>query len=502
MITSTDFISKIKDCYDIKLIESKTAKRMAVWIMDYYEKYGTAPGKAIEPIFFSKAKNLPEDIVEDIQDILEDLSEENLENPINVDYLVDEIRTHFNEKSLIRHSEEVKALVQQGKLLEAEQHALNYKPIVKDTNDWIDLSEEEAVIAAVDDAFKTTSQNIISFPGALGEMLNDQLVREGFVAFMGSEKRGKTFWLLEFAMRAAKQKRNVAFFQAGDMTRNQQLMRVGIYLAKKSNKEKYCGVMYEPVRDCVFNQNDTCKREERACDFGPFSGKSEKELRDLIEFDELKETFLENEDYVPCTDCADFAKNKWGVPWLKLIEAATPLTNEEAKKHITDFFVKHKRRFKIATYPTDTLTVKMAKTTLDIWEKRDGFMVDVIIFDYPDIMSESSMKEERHRQNKIWMQLRALGQEKHALMIAVTQADADSYTRDLLTRKNFSEDKRKFAHPTAFYALNQDHFGIEKDIGIMRINELAGRESDTSAHRPVYVLQNLRRGRPFITSYW
>ena len=68
--------------------------------------------------------------------------------------------------------------------------------------------------------------------------------------------------------------------------------------------------------------------------------------------------------------------------------------------------------------------------------------------------------------------------------------------------KNFSEDKRKYAHVTAMYGLNQDPQDREKKIGLMRINEIVVREGDFSNTKEVTVIQNLARGRPFLGSYY
>ena len=69
-----------------------------------------------------------------------------------------------------------------------------------------------------------------------------------------------------------------------------------------------------------------------------------------------------------------------------------------------------------------------------------------------------------------------------------------------LNLSDFSEDKRKYAHTTATYSLNQTD--EEKKIGIMRLGELVVRESEFDRTRQVKVLQCLQRGRPFIGSYF
>jgi hypothetical protein len=82
----------------------------------------------------------------------------------------------------------------------------------------------------------------------------------------------------------------------------------------------------------------------------------------------------------------------------------------------------------------------------------------------------------------------------------VTQIKALGYSKELLSMNDFSEDKRKFAHVTAMYGLNQT--SEEKQIGIMRINELVVREADFNPLRPITILQRLQIGRPYLGAYW
>jgi hypothetical protein len=307
---------------------------------------------------------------------------------------------------------------------------------------------------------------------------------------------------MDMSMRAYKQKRKVAFFQAGDMTEGQQLKRICIYLAKKSNLGRYTGVMYEPVRDCIYNQGNDCKKEERACTFGVFEDKSVKDLRYDITEQDLITAWEEYSDYKPCHHCEEYENNFWGVPWLRQVEVEEPLTVEEAKKVISEFF--REGKFKLATYANDTLSIKTINASLDVWEKQDGFIPDVIVIDYADLLIyEGYEKDFRQQQNKIWKGLRNLSQTRgNPLVITATQADAASYEKNSLRMNNFSEDKRKYGHVTAMYGLNQDTKDREKKIGLMRINAIVQREGEFYNSKEVTILQNLKRGQPFLDSYF
>jgi len=503
LITSTEYLQQIRNIWDIQLLESATAKRLAGWVWEYFEKYNRAPGKEIESIFYAKIKSskISKDIAEEIEeDILPSLSEEYTNEAFNLNYLLDSTTKYFTERRLTMHHEQIQALLSGGELEEAERTACEYKPVANASKTDLDLSSE-VVLDRIDKAFATTSQGLIEYPGHLGEFWNSQFIRGGFVALMAAEKRGKTFWLMDLSLRACKHKKNVAFFQAGDMTEDQQLKRFCVYLAQKSDKEKYCAEHWASEKDCVHNQRNNCDKKERECNFGIFEEKSEKELRAGVHMSELIDAFKSNKEYSPCYNCAEYKTHHWGVPWVQKIPEVTPLTAKEAKGVISKFFIEHQRHFKLSTHANGTLTIKEIKAILSVWEKQDGFTPDVIVIDYADLL-EDNTKEFRHKQNEIWKGLRGISQERHCLVITATQADAQSYEQDTLKLKNFSEDKRKYAHVTAMYGLNQDKHDREKKIGLMRINEIVIREGDFSNSNEVTVLQDLSRGRPFLGSYW
>jgi len=506
-IVSTEYLLQIKDIWNIKFFESSTAKRIGRWVWDYFLQYNKAPGKNIEAIFYEKLKsdkNLPKDVAEEIEeDILPGLSEEYTQENMNLDYLIDQTRVYFNERNLTIHTALIQANLNKGELLQAEQLACEYKPLTSSTAHDIDLSNE-SVLDRIDKAFNTDTESLIRYRGPLGDFWNDQLVRGGFVALLAPEKRGKTWWLLELANKACIQKRKVAFFQAGDMSEGQQLKRICIHRAGKSNMERYSGKMMEPVLDCVLNQINDCTKEERECDFGIFEGLTMAEVKYEMDKSKLTEAWKDNKDYTPCKACEDWKVRSIGVPWIKEVDVGNPLTTDEAKQVISDFFIKYNVQFKISTHPNDTLSIKAINAILDVWVKQDGFVPDVIIIDYADLLiADGYEKDHRQQQNKIWKGLRGLSQVRgNPLVITATQADANSYEKNSLKMTNFSEDKRKFGHVTAMWGLNQDPKDREKKIGIMRINEIVVREGEFFNSREIKVLQNLKRGRPFLGSYW
>ena len=508
LIVSKDFLDRIHTFWDQSLLESSELRIISEWCLEYYAKYHQAPDRNIESIFIERLKNnlISKEDAQYIEEVLSSLSEEyGRDTQFNSAYLYDKTIAYLKTKELERHNEEIQALIDMGNVEEAEKLAQSYTPsIIAMKEIGLDLSSKEA-LNKIETAFNETTQQVITYPGALGEMWNEHLVRGGFFTFLGPEKRGKTFFLIELSMRAVRQKANVAFFAAGDMTESQMLKRICIYLAKKSDKEKYCGERFVPVGDCILNQLDICERKDRNCDHGIFEGVTLEAYgansAQYMNLPTLKKKYEDFPEYRPCDSYG--CSNRRGCVWLKQVKKTMPLSVNEAKKKIRAFFRKYKRGYKLMTYPAGVLTVSEIRECLNTWEKYDGFVPDVIVIDYADLLSadDGNVKEFRHKQDYIWKSLRALSQEKHALVLTATQADADSYRKGTLSLSNFSEDKRKLAHVTAQYGLNQDPQGREKKIGLLRINEIIVREGEFSAQNEVCVLQDLAAGRAFLESY-
>jgi hypothetical protein len=226
------------------------------------------------------------------------------------------------------------------------------------------------------------------------------------------------------------------------------------------------------------------------------------ELRTKISKEMIVEAMENYPDYKPCHNCLKYKTNRWGSPWLKKIQITDVLTPKTAVMAVKKFFIKYKREFRISTHANGTLSVKGIVNILKAWEKDDNFVPDLILIDYADILISDAKTEFRHQQNEIWKALRGLSQAKPWLVVTVTQADAKSYEAHSLKLSNFSEDKRKYAHCTSFYGLNQDPHGREKKIGVLRINELMIREGEGLTSNEVFVLQNLKLGKPFLTSFF
>jgi hypothetical protein len=400
------------------------------------------------------------------------------------------------------YADQVKEEVQEGNILEAEHMLVNFTPVQHlKSNAVVPLGTLEQRKKA----FESFGQPLLSYPGAVGRMINNYMVPESFVVFLGQNKGGKSFFLMDAAIRAAKQGKMVTFFQAGDMSQAQQERRQAIYLAKKSDIPKYCDPLYLPVLDCVFNQNDKCELKQRAGGKGmegPFHNVDDKKIREDYTMEQFKAGMEDYPGHVPCYDCVRTGAGTRfkGSVWYKKRPKVEPLNWKEVNKLLEKKYKSVLSRIRLITYSSEALTMNKINAELDILEKT-GFFSQLVIVDYMDLIAPDTdclNLKPRDQENKKWQRARRLSQDKNCLLLSASQSDTEGFDKKFLSKKNFSEDRRKLDHVTAMIGLNMTP--EEKKKGLLRMNDIVAR--DTEGSNWCYVMHRLQIGRPLINSFF
>lgn len=501
MVVSDRFLREVQTVLNVRQFKSSHSRKVAKWCLEYYDENEKAPGVHIQDIFNLKSETgqIEDDELQMIGRTLARISSEfERADNFNVDFVLKRAEAYFGKEDLRKLCDEVLELSETDPL-GAIDVLEDYKPKKLPTTDGIDPFASPDVIAR---AFEESAEPIMKLPGALGRMLNPDLCRGSFVALLGQEKIGKTWNLMEFTFAGIRNRLNVIFFQAGDMNEDQQVRRMMIRLAGRSNKAKYCGDVIIPTYDCRYNQDDSCDMKSRTSDIGLDTDPDE--LRTTLSDRDRKLEFYQDkteDGYEPCDACRRRQPHKYkGAVWYR-IEHKEPLTSRDAIRYSKKFSKGMKgRHFRLLTYPGSVLSCAKIRSHVDNYANYEGFVPDVIIVDYADLMNSDSYGiEHRHQQNEIWKGLRALSTMYNCLVITATQADADAYGKESLTLNNFSEDKRKYAHVTSFYSLNQTP--EEKEIGLMRYGQLIVRDEDFDTRKKITVMQCLSIGRAHIGSF-
>lgn len=458
MILSDEVLNKAAAMYREGLFRVSFADTVAGWCMDFQRQYRRCPGRDIERLYYQRAESLPEEEADLIAKLLSKLSQEyERADKLNISYIMDVMVRLFKANHVRCTVDQVSEMMDQDAVEDAEKALVSFNEVVAPTTGAINPYTDEAAIRRAFDQ----KEPVFRFPAdkernAFGLMINPYLVRGGFISLMGREKIGKTWMLDLFGHQSAKCRCNTAFFQVGDLSEEDMVLRKHTTLAKKCSSPELLGEEYFHPEDITEVEDD----------------EEEGNLGNGLEVTGKTETIEEL------------------------------LTPEEAARNGAAFAKRLRGKdYKLYTFPNDTVNVQFIQTQLDIAEIVEGWIPDVIVIDYADVLcpEPKSPQEYRHQQNKTWKALRALAQSRHCLVITATQANASSYeTVVALSMKSISEDKRKLSHVTGMLGLNQTD--TEKELGVLRANWVVLRSGRFKSSGFCYILQCLEIGQAHVAS--
>lgn len=457
MIVDDHVLGRIVGKWTGEMFRSKWSNLVAGWCVRHFERYNHAPGKKIQHLFERWAeKSKDEPTVNMVETFLSGLSDEyeELQRESNSDYVLDTANRHFALVQMERLKEDLEDRIADKDPDKAAELLTGFNRIQLGMGEGVDVLHDKE---AWKSAYGPHTESLIEFPGALGQFFGNTLARHSFVAFEGPEGRGKSFWLQECAFRAILQRRKVAFFELGDMTRDQIMERMGVRFA------------------------------ETPLEYDVREHKGKIDWPKQITFKETEKDGKKNVEANVVTEPRRFSE---GMDWRKAWKACRDICQKRVKSDDPYWL--------LFNYAPDVLHCRDIEGKL-IDLERTGWVADVVVVDYADILSMNySGYEGRDRINKTWEHLRKISVEHHCLVLTATQTDAASYDAWLIRRRNFSEDKRKYAHVTAINGLNQTP--AEKEQGIMRLNNLKKRRGGYSETQCVWVAGCLELANPAVRS--
>lgn len=423
------------------LFRSEWSNLVGRWCVHFYNRFSKAPGPAIETAFTRWAERTDDKATRQmVERFLHGLSNEykRLRRESNSDFVIDAAARFFNRVRLEKLSRNIEANLENGDVERALKETVGFSQMEMGMGSTVKVFTDQD---AVKRAFERNEDALIRYPGELGKFFGNELCRDAFVAFMGPEKRGKSYWLWDIAWRGALQRRKVAYFVVGDMSEEQVMLRMLTRAAKRPLDGK--SIQY-PIGIRRLDQAKAQVKTERRSYDGPLT---------------------------------------WQAGW-RALQKTLRMKIRSKESYI-----------RLSVHSADSLSVAGMDEILDEWA-REGWVADVVVIDYADNLEMDGRDDVRHKINATWKALRGLSQDRHCLVVTATQADAASYDAQLISRKNFSEDKRKFAHITGMLGINQTP--EEKEHGIYRLNWLARRQSYYSERACVFTASCLAVANPAV----
>jgi hypothetical protein len=480
MVISTRFLQNIVPILRLEYLVSPYAKMVALWCSQFLQSYGEAPKKHIQDIYagYRRTSPVPEEIelVGEFLTVLSDQYEDLDEVSFNVEYVLDQAENYFKEQALKLLVEQVELNLAGGKILEAHESVATFR--VADRLAAIGC-EPFTDPLALERALTSDDEGLFTMPGDLGLMLGT-FKREFLVAVAAPMKRFKSTSMLDIALQAYYNRLNVVFFSL-EMAKNQIIEKA---IRAVTGLPREGGTYLFPIWDCVENQDGTCTKRDLTNN--PIVHQNTKRGRKQ----ENKKRDYPVDGYQTCTKCEDFKPTSWMKevvkPGLKVKEAVEYM--EEVGKSLNS-------KFKVVAWPAFSSGLTEIQSCLRTWEHMEGFIPDVIVIDYADILKPyTQFNEERHNLDRTWKGLKALAQTTKTLVVTATQTRRSTLENEgNVGQADIAEDIRKLAHVDSMWGISQS--SEEKRWGMARIGMLGARHDDFDIISQCYVLQQLKCGQ-------
>jgi len=452
--------------------------------MEHFETYEKAPMESIQDIFLANRDNIEPDQLTLISRILTDASKkfEN-EQGINIPLLYDDTTMYFKKQSLSLLNAELRYLLSTDKVKEAEDRVLGFNKVSKTTSQWVNPFSERSISKF----FQFPDEVFFQFPGALGEFLGDYK-RGWLIGISAPFKRGKTWFAQEFAILGFLNHLKVAFFS---LEMSEESTEERLYKRLTGTWDKGGELRY-PLFDCLLNQDDTCTMHQRENHIKLFDDEGRKP-----DFD------LENR-YKPCTFCRNHPEKDWREQfkkdvWYEMLDRPK-MESSLVTKQVMSIEEMYGDNFRFMPYPRFTANISDIKQDLYLLEKTEGFLPDIIVIDYADILKpEQAGLIGVEKEDRTWIALSQLAAEKKSLVVTPTQVNKDALDAVQVRQSHTAKWVGKLGHVDAMLAMSQTE--AEKRANVIRISTLLHRHRDCG-DETCMVLQNLDAGQMVVDSEW
>lgn len=461
---------------------SKVSGIIYKWCRSYFEDYQKAPGATIQDIYQIERSNYSEEERELVASFLDRLSSKfEADNVINEDFYIDTGKEFIRKRALEAVTDQLGSLLKLDRLDEAEEALRSYKGIAKTVSPWYNpLDESEIIQYFIDENMQSNA--LFRFPGALGDLMGD-IERNSLFAVLAPTKRGKTFWLQEFAVQTFMERIPTVFFS---LEMNSHRLKRRLYRRITSLGDRDGAFIY-PCFDCARNQDGTCTSPKRTNDVRLLDGSG------------LKPEFSVELNYRPCTACRGVNGEFVPDTWFTVIRKDGRLTRKTAGKVLKNVGRIYGDRLRYISFPAFSANIREIRSAIDHLIYLEEFVPSVIVIDYADILApEDSRVTGRDRLDMTWKTLKNLADSYNALVVTASQSNRASFDKKNVTQTDIADDIRKVAHVDGMIALNQ--LEEEKRRGIMRVSYIAGRDHSFDQRKSCVVLQQLDLGQTLLDS--
>jgi len=417
----TDVLAKVCKHVPEKPFANTWANLVFGWAAKHYREFNEAPGPATLTAIYGEwsitADRANKAIVEKFLSSLKPVD-------MNADYCVDLIERTVSRNVVKSTIDRANAALSNGETQRAADTLSQFKmPVFAEQSDYISPLEDAT---AVSDAFNQTKyQSVIQFPpgSAMAQWFGPSLHLDALVSFIGTDGSGKSSHLAALCQRAVLQNRRVAFFNLGDLSREQCLKRwTTAFVGKPMFPGKYC------IPESI--------------------GYEEKEIK--VSFSEryAKEGYTEDEATAA---------------WAAVASKGDP------------------NRLRIISKPARTFSVADLDNKLDAWATQ-GWLPEIVAVDYAGLIARDPAMQTHEAIDHNFAMLRMISSKYKILVLTASQSKASGYTTRWLGLADFEGSKGINAHCNGVIGINLDQY--ERQQQVVRFNWIKLREQEYLLNLP------------------
>ena len=131
-------------------------------------------------------------------------------------------------------------------------------------------------------------------------------------------------------------------------------------------------------------------------------------------------------------------------------------------------------RLLVKEFPTRSLTVEGLNSYLEVLDRVNGFVPDVVVLDYADILQNTN-RDYRIGLRILYEELRGLAMSRNCALVTATQTNRDAARAALVTESYVGEDYSKLQ--TADIVISYSQTREEQKFGVARLHVVKSRNS-------------------------
>ena len=411
------------------LFDAPWANLVGGWCVEHLRKYGEPPNGQLRRLYeeWASTTETNEETIKGVEQFLQLVDREHEQaSPVNSNFLLDQADRYFNSVRLKEGLSHAEDLLQLGRVKDAEEAVASIRRIELASTRMIKAYDDSEAFRKAWESLERKA--LIQYPGAMHDFLGRWLQRDSLIGFMAPDKTGKSVFLLDLTVRAVRNRCRVAYFDVGDNTQEQVMRRLGSRVARHPMPDNFRRDVYVPIS-------------------------------------------VDEDGEVECR----LSKFDRPLGWRAAFGAIKKICRGVD-------------RLRVMCHPNGTASVATISAELSDWEREEGWVPDVVVIDYADILAPPpGVRETLDQIDETWKQLRRLSQERHCLVVTATQASAAAYgdKAKVLRKQHFSGRKTKLAHVNGMVGINVSD--SDRQAGITRLNWIVRREGKYTENEQMIV---------------